>query len=310
MGKRGKRGDKPKAKKVILKRLDALVKKLEKEAKDLDLFAPPPPTDDCGICLVPLPRVGEKNYKYCCGKHICTACIQENRRVNSNNVGICGEKIVALTALTCPFCRVLEPTCKVQSEEEKAWLRTAINLREEHIRQLEVRSSKGDGTAYSCLGDIYYKGYFDLDKDEMKALHYFILGAELGSSEACGNIGMVLGEGKGVPVDKVKAASFYRAGALRGDVACRHIIGDLEYDEFSNHELGIRHWKIAASAGCQPSLNSLRDIYNANGNKPGKEFIGKDELDSIYRAGHEAQQEVKTEEREKHFEGAGEIFKC
>ena len=67
-----------------------------------------------------------------------------------------------------------------------------------------------------------------------------------------------------------------------------------------NHEIAIiRHWKIAAEAGDQPPLNVLRDIYN--GNMPGKKFISKDFLESTYyRACHEAQMEVKSEEREKH----------
>ena len=33
---------------------------------------------------------------------------------------------------------------------------------------------------------------------------------------------------------------------------------------------------------------------------PGKEFISKEEMDTVYRSGHDAQMEVKTEEREKH----------
>ena len=57
---------------------------------------------------------------------------------------------------------------------------------------------------------------------------------------------------------------------------------------------------IAAEAGCQNSLNALRKIYNADDKEPGKEFISKEYLESIYRSCHEAQLEVKTEEREKH----------
>ena len=56
---------------------------------------------------------------------------------------------------------------------------------------------------------------------------------------------------------------------------------------------------IAAEAGCQNSLNALRKIYNADDKEPGKEFISKEYLESIYRSCHEAQMEVKTEEREK-----------
>ena len=92
---------------------------------------------------------------------------------------------------------------------------------------------------------------------------------------------------------------FQRIGALRGSIVARHNSGVSEY-YFGNHEIAIRHWKIAAEAGFQDSLNSLKKFHNADGKRPGKEFIGKEEMDTIYRSGHEAQMEVKSEEREKH----------
>lgn len=86
----------------------------------------------------------------------------------------------------------------------------------------------------------------------------------------------------------------------------------MEHDLLGNHELGIRHWKISASAGYQPSLKRLRNIFNADGKQPGKEFISKEELDSIYRMCHEMQEEVKTDEREKYLQGEEEwkFWKC
>ena len=92
---------------------------------------------------------------------------------------------------------------------------------------------------------------------------------------------------------------FHRVGALRGEIVSRHNTGNSEYN-LGNHESGIRHWKIAAEAGYQNSLDNLKKIYNANGKYPGKEFISKEEMDTIYRSGHGAQMEIKTEEREKH----------
>ena len=80
----------------------------------------------------------------------------------------------------------------------------------------------------------------------------------------------------------------------------RHNLGYSEYCNLGNHKVGIRHWKIAAEAGHQKALNALRAIYNADGKMPGKEFISKEEMDTVYRSGHEAQMEIKTEEREKH----------
>ena len=93
---------------------------------------------------------------------------------------------------------------------------------------------------------------------------------------------------------------FERAGALRGDIHARNNIGYSEYYDFGIHEIGIRHWKIAAEAGEQRSLNALRGIYNKK--EPGREFISKEYLDFAYRACHKAQMEVKSEEREKHLD--------
>ena len=81
-------------------------------------------------------------------------------------------------------------------------------------------------------------------------------------------------------------------------------IGLSEYELGNNEEIAIeiaiRHWKIAAETGYQDSLNKLRDIYNLDGKRPGKEFISKDYLEFAYRACHGAQLEVKSEERDKH----------
>ena len=59
---------------------------------------------------------------------------------------------------------------------------------------------------------------------------------------------------------------------------------------------------MAAQAGNQESLNKLKAIYNdADGTLPGKQFIAKEELHAIYRACHNAQEDVKSEERVKHL---------
>ena len=150
------------------------------------------------------------------------------------------------------------------------------------------------------MGCRYKSGKYETPKDDLKALDCFIRAIELGSPEACNCIGEIYHEGNGVAVDKKRSAFFDRVGALRGEIVARHNIGCSEYNDLGNHEIAIRHWKIAAEAGYQKSLNTLRAIYNADEKKPGKEFITKEYLESIYRAGHEAQMEVKTEEREKH----------
>ena len=288
MGKKGKKGQAGKPKKLtpkdVGKRLNALAKNLEEELEELegaDLFAPLPPTEDCAICLVPLPRLNlESVYKACCGNFVCKACIIENKEsIDKQNEEKVGKKV----AFTCPFCREPEPT---RFDEEYA--------------QIEARCLKDDHKAFTMMGGIYWKGEGGMVKDDLKALDCSIRAVELGSAASCVHIADAYNEGIGLAINKERALLFERVGALRGDICSRNNIGFSEYHS-GNHEIGIRHWKIAAEAGHQKSLNNLRAIYNADGKMPGKEFISKEEMDTIYRSGHDAQMEVKSEEREKHL---------
>ena len=286
MGKKGKKAQAGKPKKLtpkdIGKRLNALAKKVEEELEGADLFAPLPPTEDCAICLVPLPRFGPGTcYQACCGNTICVACYFENRESikKQNEEKSAGKKL----AFTCPFCREPEPTSDA-----------------EYLRQIEARCLHNDHNAFTMMGTIYRDGGYGEPKDDLKALDYYIRAVELGSPGACVSIGTSYDQGNGVSVDKERAALFERIGALRGEIVARYNIGHSEYYDLGNHEIGIRHWKIAAEAGYQKSLDALKKIYNADVKMPGKEFISTEEMDMIYRSGHEAQMDVKTEEREKH----------
>ena len=286
MGKKGKKAQAGKPKKLtpkdVGKRLDVLARKLEEELEGAYLFAPLPPTEDCAICLVPLSRMAANSgYWSCCGNMICIGCARENEASikKQNEEKNAGKKL----AFTCPFCREPMPTDSMES-----------------MRRIQARCLRNDHMAFTLMGDRYRNGKYDEPKDDLKALDCWIQAVELGSAHACAVIADCYSEGNGVAVDKKRAGFFYRVGALRGNIAARHNIGNFEYNDLGNHEIGIRHWKIAAEAGFQPSLDSLKKIYNADGKEPGKEFISKDYLESIYRAGHGAQIEVKSEEREKH----------
>ena len=286
MGKKGKKAQAGKPKKLTPKdvgrRLDVLVRKFDEELKGADLFAPVPPKEDCPICFVPLSCINsETGYQVCCGNIVCVACYKENEvAVKKQNEENGGKKV----AFACPFCREPVPTPGLDT-----------------LRQVQTRCLKNDHEALTAMGGCHRNGACELPKDDLKALDCWIRAVELGSPESCLNIGNIYykeGNG-GLAVDKERAALFYRVGALRGDIVARHNIGKSEYDS-GNHEIGIRHWKVAAEAGSQPSLNALKSIYNANGKELGKEFISKECMDSICRVCHDAQEEVKSEEREKH----------
>ena len=288
MGKKGKKAQAGKPKKLtpkdVGKRLDVLVKKLGEELKGADLFAPlPPPTEDCAICFVPLPfLLCDKFYQACCGNLICKACgIEKEESINKQNEEKnAGKKL----ASTCPFCREREPASGGSG----------------YVSQIQARCLKNDHIALMAMGDEYRWGRNGTTKDDLKALDCFIRAVELGSGAACAKIASCYDQGWGVAVDKKRVVLFGKIGALRGDVVARHNVGCSEYYDFGNYEIAIHHWKIAAEAGLQESLNELREIYNTDGKKPGKECMSKDYLDSTYRACHGAQMDVKSEEREKH----------
>ena len=292
MGKKGKKGQAGKPKKPtpkdIGKRLNALAKNLEEEVKGADLFAPLPPTEDCAICLVPLSRMATNLvYEPCCGNMICVGCVEENEAlIKKQNEKNPGKKLV----FACPFCRELKPSS------------------DEYVRRLEVRATKNDYIALTKIGTYFMEGERGLPKDDLKALDCWIRAVELGPPEACVKIGHIYNKGNGVAVDKERAALFMKVGALRGNIVARYNIGCSEYDS-GNYEIAIRHWKIAAEAGFQPSLNKLKKIYNADGKHPGKEFISKECMDSLYRVCHDAQEEVKSDEREKHRR-VDDKYKC
>ena len=298
MGKKGKKAQAGKPKKLtpkdIGKRLDALAKKLEEELKDADLFAPFPPAEDCPICMVPMSRLPQGSHAMpCCGNLICCGCYKENRasvqkeeKENSSNNTVNPHDV-------CSFCR--SKLCGRSDEGSMV--------------QLERRIEKHDDpSAYNSLGWMISRGR-GTKKNALKALDYFIRGAELGSKEACANIGLCYRDGDGVSQDTEKELFFLRIAALRGEIISHHNLGCLEYD-LRNYDIAIRHWKVAAEAGSQHSLNQLKRIYNANGKKPGREFISKDYLDWVYRECHEAQREVRTENREKYCTKASKIFRC
>ena len=239
MGKKGKKAQAGKPKKltpkVVGKRPDVLVKNLEEERKGADLFAPLPPTDDCAICLVPLSRVAA-NSKYwaCCGKLICAGC---DGRMEEK-----GKKL----ASACPNCR--EPNS---------------NDLNDYYRQVEARASKNDLIALKTLGAYFAGGLNGFPKDDLKALDCWIRAVELGSPETCAQIAMSYSSGRGgVNKDMERKELFFTVGALRGSIFARHEIGISEY-ESGNFEIGIRHWKIAAEAGMQQSIDMLKKIYNS-----------------------------------------------
>ena len=122
------------------------------ELHDIELFRqPPPPNEDCLICMLPLPSLYTgKRYRSCCGKAICSGCIHA--------VAIRDRK-----EQKCPFCR--KPMAKSVEEEMKlAKKRVAVD----------------DAEAIFALGNCYNNGDHVLQRNRVKALELWYRAAELG----------------------------------------------------------------------------------------------------------------------------------
>ena len=130
------------AAKAVVAKLDEFTTRVKNELDTSDLFAPPPPKEECPICF--LPMIGppdDSRYMECCGKVICFGCATENNRIidDINAKRKAKEKRTGTKAVvmehTCAFCR--EPVA------------TSC---EEMILRAEKRMEVNDPLAYFHVG--------------------------------------------------------------------------------------------------------------------------------------------------------------
>ena len=188
MGKKGKRADRLAARKALGSRFDAIVAQLQEELRGIDLFAPPPPSDVCAICLLPLSRL-EWNfvYKPCCGNSICNGCDAESAHAALRQMETTNDaQQAAATGLVCPFCR--EPISWEPLSLLAGGAKALGGGRDfdtgRYVRQLEMRADKNDPKACYKLGTHYYNNK-DQGDGNLKATQYHLRAVELGSAESC-----------------------------------------------------------------------------------------------------------------------------
>jgi len=251
-----KKKHRKKHKKACEKRLAELHEEL--------LFIDPPPPEECPICMLSLPmESGQKTFKTCCGKVICSGCIYTMRMSERKNL--------------CAFCRTPKST-----------------LYADEIKRIQTQMDKDNAEAFASLGGCYGRGIIGLEQDYQKARELFLKAGELGCSDGYYNVGYYYEDGVGVEVDKKKAKHYYELAAIGGNIMARHNLGGLEYKS-GNEDQAFKHWILAAKGGHANSLNIVKDVFMQGG-------FTKDEYASTLRAYHERQKEMKSEERVKAME--------
>jgi len=242
----------------------------EAEAKrmqvtDEELFQPPPPKEECGICLLPQKDVSQTKYQECCGKNICCGCFI---------VGMGGDPKRKLPpSCPCPFCRKPPP----QSNEEA-------------IERLRKRCELDDAGACHTLGSFFRTGQMGLVQDLDKGFELLFRAADLGSSGAHLNIAYAYQTGKGLEQDVSKAVHHYQIAAIGGVLMARQNLGCMEA-QTGNFERAQKHWMIAACAGDGHSLANVKAGFKHG-------HVTKDEFAKVLRAHQKSSDEMKSVHRD------------
>ena len=240
---------------------------LSKATSETNLFAPPPPRDDCPVCMLPLPFSDETGshavYFQCCGKRICNGCVFENRRII----------LKSGRSHTCPFCRKPEP-----------------HSVEEILRLTKKRMDGGDARAFFNMSLDFLNGRLGLPYDEIRSFDLMLKAAELGSADACYMVGKFFEKGRMVEVDHFTAKRFFEIAAKKGDLLARHKLGVFESDE-GDEDTAFQHWRMAARGGCKQSMLAMefgRDMG----------IISESEYAEVYQVFTEIHEEISSKERD------------
>jgi TPR repeat protein len=113
---------------------------------------------------------------------------------------------------------------------------------------------------------------------------------ELGCAVAYGNVGNAYHYGQGVEMDTKKAKHYWGLAAMRGNVGARHNLGEMEHG-LGNMKRAVKHWMIAAGAGCDKSLKKIRECFMAG-------QATKEDFEKALRAHKDSKDEMKSDQRE------------
>ncbi|EJK52429.1 hypothetical protein THAOC_28291, partial [Thalassiosira oceanica] len=146
-----------------------------------------PEDDSCPICTLPIPVPMHENATFtnCCMKKVCHGCTWAVMMRGMHD--------------TCAFCRTPNPKDGAAA-----------------IAMTRARVDARDPDAVHFLGDQYNHGDSGLEKDVPRAIELWKEAADLGSVDACYNLGNSYLDGSGVARDEARAVHYLEVAACRG----------------------------------------------------------------------------------------------
>ena len=229
-------------------------KKRATELFEEDLFKDPPESEECPICMIPLPLDPSQSlFHDCCGKFLCMGCAYTKHKEDMRN----GKQREEAGA--CAFCR--EPPSMTDKEV---------------IDRLERGVERNDAPSMKQLGLRYRDGVDGLQKDLTKALVLFLKAGKLGDADAYNNVGNLYENGNGVEKDMKQARYYYELAAIDGSLIARHNLASLDWNS-SNYSRACKHYLICAKGGFEPSLEGVKFGFKRG-------YVTKDEFTHALRA--------------------------
>jgi len=156
-----------------------------------------------------------------------------------------------------------------------------------------------DPSAMNHLGLCLNSGVNGFAVDQRKAFELYQRASALGSAMANYNLGNSYFNGRGVEVDKKKAIEHWQTAAIGGVADARYNLGCEDF--LVDIRRAIRHFVIAAKCGHDKSLHEVK-----NGFRRG--LVTKDEFENTLRCYQTAQDETKSEQRDKVKARLGENY--
>ena len=192
----------------------------------------------------------------CCGKTLCIGCAYSC--IQSGNI----EK--------CSFCN----SDHSNKTEEKM------------VSLIMKRVEANDAESICMLAHHYHLGRAGFQRDHTKAMELYVRAANLGYSKAHYNMaGIYQGVG-----DLKKAKFHLEAAAMAGNEVARYRLGCMEVKS-RNMDRAVKHWTIAASAGCFRAMDELRKFFK-------RSFVSRESINSTLTAYNNSCAERKSESRD------------
>ena len=228
---------------------------LEHRNTGTDLFKRHEPTEDCAVCMAPMPLSTDlHSYKLCCGNKMCMGCeITLVRRSNKpilsrDNFEESEEELNGYHS-KCPFCRSGPPTATELSKV---------------LDRMKERSGANDPHETYQLALCYLHGKLGLEKNIVEGINLARRAAdELHSIDAlallgslyCGRTSFGLGA---VEINFDTGKEYLERAIDGGSVEARITLATVEsMGGPGQEEVAIKHWRLAAMAGSDKALDKV-----------------------------------------------------